>query len=373
MDKGIAARIERLIDGIGDISAPVKRALRAVPRHQFIPPVALVADDTTAIIDREADPAAWFDAVYSRLPIVTQLDDGATDLRDEAGGLYTSSNSAPGTVTDFLDLLDLSPGHRVLEIGTGTGWTAALLSHLVGAQHVTSIEVDAALAEQAAKNLSDAGSHPHLITGDGAEGSPERAPFDRVHVTCGIRTVPYAWVEQTRPGGRIVLPYDPGFATGHAALRLTVKPDGTASGKFAEYAAYMMMRSQRIAANAERGPDREARTRIDPRTITEAPSGAALAMSALTGLYLSTGRQDGRLLTWLSDPAVPAQWTLITHVPGADDFEVYQVGDRPLWDEVTDAYFRWVDWGEPGRHRFGMTVTPGGQRVWLDTPQQAVE
>ncbi|PZG20056.1 protein-L-isoaspartate(D-aspartate) O-methyltransferase [Spongiactinospora gelatinilytica] len=371
MDEGIAARIERLIDSLGDISAPVKRALRAVPRHQFIPSVGLIADDTTTIIDHDADPAAWLDAVYANVPIVTQLNDGATDLRDETGGLYTSSNSAPGTVTDFLDLLDPAPGHRVLEIGTGTGWTAALLSHLVGAQYVTSIEVDSALAEQAAKNLSDTGMHPHLITGDGADGSPERAPFDRVHVTCGIRTVPYAWVEQTRPGGRIVLPYDPGFVAGHA-LRLAVRPDGTAAGTFTGFAAYMMMRSQRVPANAERGPERETRTRIDPRTITEAPPGAALAMSALTGLYLSTGRQDDRFLTWVTDPAAPAQWALITHVPGADDFEVYQVGDRPVWDEVVDAYFRWVDWGEPRRDRFGMTVSPDGQQVWLDTPQQVI-
>ncbi|PZG37527.1 hypothetical protein C1I98_25150 [Spongiactinospora gelatinilytica] len=100
MDASVAARIERLIDDIGDISTPVKRALRAVPRHQFIAPVGLVADDTTTIIDRDTDPATWLDAIYSRLPIVTQLDDGATDLRAEAGGLYTSSNSAPGTVTD---------------------------------------------------------------------------------------------------------------------------------------------------------------------------------------------------------------------------------------------------------------------------------
>ncbi|MDF5751352.1 methyltransferase domain-containing protein [Spongiactinospora sp. TRM90649] len=371
MDEGIAVRIERLIDSLGDISDPVKQAMRAVPRHRFVPQVALVAGDTTTVIDRDADPSGWLDAVYSPLPIVTQLDDGDTDLRDRAGGLYTSSNSAPGTVVDLLELLDPAPGHRVLEIGTGTGWTAALLSHIAGEGGVTSIEVDAALAEQAAKNLGDAGVQAHLVVGDGADGCPERAPFDRVHVTCGVRAVPYTWVEQTRPGGVIALPYDPGFVVGHA-LRLTVRPDGTAAGRFAGYAAYMMMRSQRIAANAQRGDGRETRTRIDPRTITRAPAGAALAMSALTGLYISSHRDTDRLLTWVTDPDAPAQWALISHVPHADDHEVYQVGDRPLWDEVVNAYFQWMDWGEPGRNRFGMTVTPDGQQVWLDTPQHPI-
>ncbi|RBQ16244.1 protein-L-isoaspartate(D-aspartate) O-methyltransferase [Spongiactinospora rosea] len=363
-----------MIDAI--IARPAARthaALHAVPRHLFIPPVG-IADASgggEVVIDRDADPDTWWDAVYRNVPIVTQLDDGTTDLRSGTSGLYSSSNSAPGTVTDFLDLLDPCPGHRVLEIGTGTGWTAALLSHLVGAHNVTSIEVDAALAEQAAKNLGEAGVHPHLITGDGAGGSPERAPFDRVHVTCGIHAVPYAWVEQTRPGGVIVLPYDPGFVAGHA-LRLTARPDGTASGTFDGGAEYMMMRSQRIIANAEDGTSRETRTRIDPRTITQASPGAALAISAITGLHISSHQETSRLLTWVTDPADPACWSLVIYVPDAGDYEVHQVGDRPLWEEVVDAYFRWLDWGEPGRYRFGMTVTPDGQRVWLDTPDHTL-
>jgi protein-L-isoaspartate(D-aspartate) O-methyltransferase len=63
---------------------------------------------------------------------------------------------------------------------------------------------------------------------------------------------------------------------------------------------------------------------------------------------------------------------VVTWEPGRDEYTVSQIGDRPLWDEVVDAYFRWVGWGEPGRERFGMTVTPDGQRVWLDTPTQVI-
>ncbi|MCA2189371.1 hypothetical protein [Nonomuraea cavernae] len=155
-----------------------------MPRHRFITPVGQAHDEGVRLIDREADPDDGWDAVYSDTGIVTQLDDGDTDVRRAAGD-YTSSASQPSMVADLLRWLDPEPGHRVLEVGTG--WTCVLLSHLVGEGGVTSVEVDPAVAGQAAGNLREAGVHPHLIVGDGAAGCPERAPFDRVHVTCGVR------------------------------------------------------------------------------------------------------------------------------------------------------------------------------------------
>jgi protein-L-isoaspartate O-methyltransferase len=82
-------------------------------------------------IDREHNPDAWWDAVYRDAPIITQLDGGATDAGTGEGD-HTSSCSAPSTVASLLELADLDQGHRVLEIGTGTGWTTALTSHIVG-------------------------------------------------------------------------------------------------------------------------------------------------------------------------------------------------------------------------------------------------
>ncbi|TDE57981.1 hypothetical protein E1295_06815 [Nonomuraea mesophila] len=86
--------------------------------------LAFFGDGDVRVIDRETDPATWWDAVYGDTSIVTQLDDGATDLTSGEGD-YTSSASAPSTVASLLHLLDVEPGHRVLEIGTGTGWTPA--------------------------------------------------------------------------------------------------------------------------------------------------------------------------------------------------------------------------------------------------------
>ncbi|MFG1704975.1 methyltransferase domain-containing protein [Nonomuraea sp. M3C6] len=377
--------MDRLIadlDPVGDIRDVVKQAVRAVPRHLFIPDVGLISPRKTGtafLIDRDADPGAWWDTVYSDTSIVTQLDDGATDL-SEMTGEYTSSASAPSTVADLLNLLDPDPGHRVLEVGTGTGWTAALLSRLVGEHgEVTSVELDATVAEQAAKNLAAVGARPHLVVGDGAAACPQRAPFDRIHVTCGVRTVPYAWVEQSRPGAVIVLPYCPGFGTNHA-VRLVVMPDGTAVGRFPGFASYMMMRSQRGTPDRPpRGPGdkHHLTTRIDPRTIAYAPAGADLAISALTGLT-SNGSgepdEDGDLYRlWVSDPGDPYSWAAVDWRPDTVEYKLFQVGERPLWDEVVDAYFQWVSWGEPERDRFGMTVASEGQRIWLDFPERIVK
>ncbi|WP_043634548.1 methyltransferase domain-containing protein [Nonomuraea candida] len=374
---------EALIREVGAFSPAGERvydAFRAVHRELFIPAVGLAdsRDGGVRVIDRDGDERDWLAAVYSDTVVVTQLDDGATDLRRAAGD-YTSSASAPSTVADLLEWLSPEPGHRVLEIGTGTGWTAALLSHLVGPDGaVISIEVDAAVAGQAAENLAAAGVHPHLVVGDGADGCPGRAPFDRVHVTCGIRHIPYAWVRQSRPGGVIVLPYRPGFGAGHA-LRLVVTPDGVAYGRFPGFASYMLMRSQRKPRPrpARRPEDKRwSSSLVDPRTVAHAPAGAGLAISALTGIasvHAGDRDEDGELFRlWLSDPADPYAWGTVEWRPGAGEYEVYQVGDRPLWDEVTDAYFRWVSWGEPGPDRFGMTVTPDGHHMWLHAPDNVI-
>ncbi|MDF5751388.1 methyltransferase domain-containing protein [Spongiactinospora sp. TRM90649] len=387
MTDATATEIDRLIGEIAFVNAPeaVIGALRAVARHRFIPALGLAAplDAPPYLIDRDAAPEDWRKAVYSDVSIVTQLDDGATDLGGNlAGNLgetdYTSSASAPSAVADLLTLLDPLPGHRVLEVGTGTGWTAALLSHLLGETRVTSIEVDASVARTAAKNLGDAGFQPHLIVGDGADGCAERVPFDRVHVTCGIRRVPYAWVEQCRPGAVIAAPWCPGFGTDHA-LRLVVTRDGTAHGRFPRFASYMIMRSQRPLADQPARDDADKHhltTTIDPRTIAWAPPGADLAIAATTGLTSNTaGDTDeaGDLhRLWVSDPTAPHSWAAAVWRPHTDEYQVYQVGDRPVWEETVEAYFRWISLGEPDRERFGMTITPEAQHIWLDHPDHVI-
>ncbi|MEU5995633.1 methyltransferase domain-containing protein [Spirillospora sp. NPDC047418] len=363
----VEALIERLAAAGWLTQNPVRTALHDVPRHVFAPPVAWTGDGDR--VSEQIDPEGWLDLVYGDDAIITQLDDGATDLATGAG-CFTSSLSASSTVVSLLELLNVELGHRVLDVGTGTGWTAALLSRLVGSANVTSVEVDPAVSVQAAANLEQAGHAPRLIVGDGAHGWAQEAPYDRGHATCAVARVPYAWVKQTRPGGVIVTPYAPGFGSSHE-LRLVVMPDGTAVGRFTGYASYMMMRAQRYPERdtSDRHGDRST-TDIDPRTIGYAPAGADLAMGAALPGVCARGAHDGDAYTlhlWSADA-----WAEARYQPDRDSFDVEQGGDRPLWDLAVSAYFDWIAHRSPGRDRFGLTVSPTGDHVWLDHPADTV-
>jgi protein-L-isoaspartate(D-aspartate) O-methyltransferase len=297
--------------------------------------------------------------------------------------MYTSSISAPAVVCRFLELLDVRPDDHVLDVGTGTGWTSALLASRVGDGNVVTVEVDPKVAARARRNLRNAGWHPDSIVGDGAQGARASAPYDRVHVTCGVARIPYAWVEQTRPGGVIVAPYQPGYGYGHK-VRLDVIGDGTAVGRFRGPAGYMMMRSQRPRAGRlasfvhHEDEAAESRTTLDPREVVAGDPGGDLAISALApGVRGQMGYADdgsGEETLWLLETTardVSESWALVEYVPGAEEYAVRQYGPRRLWDEVRDAYLRWLAWGRPERERFGLIVTPAGDRIWLDDPVNA--
>jgi protein-L-isoaspartate(D-aspartate) O-methyltransferase len=195
----------RLADGLvaaGRVrTEPVERAFRAVPRHLFLPGTAL----ELAYAD-EAVPTRW-----------------------AADGRPVSSSSQPAIMALMLEQLAVAPGHRVLEIGAGTGYNAALLAHLAGpAGHVVTIDLDPEVADQARAHLVAAGlatspagtpTTPEtdaitpgaaaavtVVTGDGAAGWAGGGPYDRIIVTAGAWDLAPAWREQLAAGGRLVVP-----------------------------------------------------------------------------------------------------------------------------------------------------------------------
>ncbi|GAA4898885.1 methyltransferase domain-containing protein [Streptomonospora salina] len=342
---------------------------RAALREHFIPEAAWASpldSDPGYWIDRTADPDRWRSAVYSDTTILTQVDDGGTALTEEtatAGSTPSSSSTAPSLVAAFLRMLDPYPGDRVLEVGTGTGWTAALLSARLGVDGVVSVEVDDQVAKHAAVNLERAGFAPHLVVGDGADGWPERAPYDRVHVTCGVATVPYAWVAQTRPGGVLAVPWAPNHVSGH---RLALTSTGNAAvGRIRGDTSFMMLRSQRLAYPPPADGRRESAARVDPRRIGRAGRGMEVALAGfLPGVLLNAGL-DGADQVGVRDPGTRS-YAIATGSDGG--WEVVQIGPRSLWEELETAYLAWVEWGCPDRGRFGVTVDAAGQHVWLDRP-----
>lgn len=158
----------------------IEGAFMTVPRELFLPGVPL-------------------ERVYSGDAIPTKRD---------LSGNPISSSSEVGVMVVMIEMLQLAPGHRVLEIGAGTGYNAAVLSVLVGGTgEVTTVEIDPRFAEEARGHLSAAGfGGPLVVTGDGWLGHPERAPYDRIEVTASSANVSPRWVDQLTPEGRVVLP-----------------------------------------------------------------------------------------------------------------------------------------------------------------------
>ncbi len=118
--------------------------------------------------------------------------------------------SQPYMVASMTEALEVEPGHRVLEIGTGSGYQAAILAEL-GAE-VYTVERIPSLAEQAERRLAELGYRVHLRVGDGTLGWPEEAPFDRIIVTAGAPSLPPPLADQLAEGGRLAIPIDEGFS-----------------------------------------------------------------------------------------------------------------------------------------------------------------
>lgn len=138
-------------------------------------------------------------AVYRDEAIVTR--------RDPKTGTPLSSSSQPAIMARMLEMLDIEPGHRVLEVGAGTGYNAALLARLVGPEgSVTTVDLDRDVAAAARDGLLATRSAVAVVVGDGRAGVPDAAPLDRIVVTASTPAVPRAWFDQLVPGGLLVVP-----------------------------------------------------------------------------------------------------------------------------------------------------------------------
>jgi protein-L-isoaspartate(D-aspartate) O-methyltransferase len=121
---------------------------------------------------------------------------------------YGQTISQPTTVEMMLDWLDARPGDKVLDVGSGSGWTAALLSHIVGPNgRVYAVERVPQLVEFGRQNASRAGvKNAEFYQAGETYGLPENAPFDRVLVSAAARKIPKDLMEQLKPGGKLVIP-----------------------------------------------------------------------------------------------------------------------------------------------------------------------
>jgi SAM-dependent methyltransferase len=268
---------------------------------------------------------------------------------------------------------------RVLEIGTGTGYTAALLAHQLGARNVTTIEIDPDLAARARIALATAGyGEVTVICGDGARGHPAGAPFDRVLSTVAAPRVPAAWIAQTRPGGLVVTPWSSAYKPA-GLLSLTVGDDGTATGSLINTTiSFMELRDQRIPratlADIVRDTDTPDVSHTDLHASHLCNDNAPFVIGALVPdcqwEYMAATDDDGRWCVWFLDPN-SRSWARFNYQPDTRQWPIHQFGPRRLFDEVTAAYHRWQQAGRPSVEHWRFTITPNGQCVELTgTPTQ---
>lgn len=358
-------------------------ALSAVPRTEFLPELIWPFDMATgrAIpVRRSTDPETWERHALADEPIVTQWDDGA-HTGDEPGHVSTSSASMPSVVFTMLRELDVQPGNRVLEIGTGTGWNAALLAHRVGAENVVSVEVDATVAAAAQNALERFGLPVLVVRGDGDEGWADAAPYDRIIATVGVRRIASDWLEQCAPGAVIVAPWGTDYSNGDGLIRLVVDDDGRkATGRFVGPAEFMKMRVDRTPSvvHSKYVPEDMSGAEQSETDLTEAEFvGDRFAPHTfVTGVRVPlctrvvADKRDGARPVWfysLSD----LSWACVLFRDGGTA-RVWQSGPRHLWSEVEGAYRWWVRQGRPGFDRFGLTVDRVGEWAWLDKPDNLV-
>ena len=307
-DLAASARAELVqeIDASGAWAADPawREAFEAVPRHLFVPYYYLGVMGGYERRGCDADDARgreeWLRGAYEDAPLATRVREGE----------LVSSSSQPSLMAQMLVELEVEDGNAVLEIGAGTGYNAALLSHRLGDGLVTTVDLDPEITETARQLLADAGYHPSVGTGDGARGVPERAPFDRIIATCTLDTIPDAWLAQCRPGARILAP----FATGLVVLR--VRDSGQAQGRFLHTPAYFV---------PLRGGNR-------------------------------------------SEPEPQDLGALPRRVRGDDRFRFLLALTRHSLAPY-EAYALWEREGQPTRDRFGITVSGGRSRAWLDDPE----
>lgn len=158
--------------------------------------------------------------------VAQSLENAAYDNRPLPIG-HGQTISQPYIVALMTDLMQTKPGHKVLELGTGSGYQAAVLAELV--KEVYSIEIIEPLGKQAALRLAQIGYHNVRVkVADGYYGWPEHAPFDSIIVTAAASHVPPALVKQLKPGGRIVIPVGTTFLTQHLML-VEKQADGSVS------------------------------------------------------------------------------------------------------------------------------------------------
>lgn len=380
-----AAMVARLEEASDLRAGAVREALLALPREVLMPQayVRRSAPDVKPprwdLLDwsRPQDREELLGVLYSGNSVSVQHEGEPMLGRVPAprcGGSMTAMSSTMGVTAGLLDELDLRPGQRVLDIGTGAGVTAAVACFVCGDAGVVTLDVDRRVGEGAQARLAEVGFRPAIVSGNGESGWPAGAPYDRIFVSFAVPRVPPALVGQLAPGGRALMtlgtssPSWPGLAvvTKSASEDVEVQVRAVEFGHRGGIGFDRLFLSAEFREEIATGTgDWTQRSFLRPPMDTDRGFWMALDLDR-PGLVRNFGATD---LT-IGAPKC-GSWMRVREA-GYRRWEVMSSGARDIWAEIHDVAGRWRAAGSPHTYRldFGLGLqqrvsSPDGSLSWI--------
>ncbi|MFJ2111924.1 protein-L-isoaspartate O-methyltransferase [Streptomyces sp. NPDC087850] len=271
-----------------------------------------------------------------------------------SGGTMTAMSSTMGMTSGLMNVLDLRPGQRVLDVGTGAGVTAGVMCFVCGDDDVVTLDVDQHVGEAVRAHLAALGYRPTVVTGDGRAGWPARAGYDRIFVSFAVPSIPTALVEQLAPGGLALMtvatssPSWPGLAvitnssTGQVHAELRAVEFGHRAGTGIDGFEQVFLSAKFRKQIATGGGRRTQRSRLTPPAVTD--RGAWLALGAMRpGLVRDFGTEGltigaPRCGSWMRARPAGSRWTVTVD------------GPRDIWAELHEVAALWRAAGSPSAY-----------------------
>ncbi|MGC8817719.1 MAG: methyltransferase domain-containing protein [Candidatus Hadarchaeum sp.] len=334
-------------------SEVVERAFRRVERHRllesFFYPDPVQRKFREVNFDPENPELEILKLIYSDTPLVTRMVDG----------IPISSTSQPGLVAQMLEFLDLKPGQKVLEIGAGTGYTAALIYEIVGKEgHVITMDIQEDVVAQTQRLLRAAGyDRIEVIFGDGFHGYYKNAPYDRIVATVGCPDISLHWVEQLAPEGFMLIPLQHGIE-GHNPLTRIWMEQEKILGKFVGPAGFMTAQGELALEQKVSFEVRRKLVKGQPTEEKPLPKPLRdwcnLSITRRSEFFLFASIVDGRA-GWagIFEPAKGA--CILT------EKTVLLYGDaEALYAELVALASSWASFGRPGFEEWELEFVPKG-------------
>ncbi|MET8183342.1 protein-L-isoaspartate(D-aspartate) O-methyltransferase [Streptomyces sp. NPDC005336] len=341
--------------------------LTETPRHVLVERWFRPGEHGWTAVDGPSDEETWAKAAYSDTTLVTRVGPVHADHAEPGQavtGHPTSSSTLPSLVVTMLRHGRLTPGLRLLDLATGSGYSAALACHRLGDDLVTTLDVDPYLTQAAAERLGRIGRHPVVVTADAGGELP--GTFDRIVSMVSVPRIPAQWLKSLAPGGRLVTT----IAGTGLIVTADKSDDGGATGCVEwDRASFMATRAgddyppalnELFATAANQDGDEVTESPFPVLDVMQAWEVWSMLSLIAPGIEHRTGTgDDGGRMMWMLH--ADGSWARAHTEPVERTATVHQGGPRRLYDLLDQIRWRWLEHGELPVYGAKVTITPGGE------------